>query len=68
MKLNPKTIKTIYHILTILSLVVCLAFFIYGIQTKLFYSEEALEAFLDPFGIWAPSSLSFFNLYRWSSL
>ncbi|PWU69797.1 TVP38/TMEM64 family protein [Gracilibacillus dipsosauri] len=61
MKLNPKTIKTIYHILTILSLVVCLAFFIYGIQTKLFYSEEALEAFLDPFGIWAPI---FFILFQ----
>lgn len=40
--------------LTILSLIGCIYFLVYGVQTNLFFSETALEAFLGQFGIWAP--------------
>ncbi|MGI6094114.1 MAG: TVP38/TMEM64 family protein [Lachnospiraceae bacterium] len=46
--------KAIMQICTIAGLLACLAFIIYGIQTKIFVSQEALESFLQPFGILAP--------------
>jgi uncharacterized membrane protein YdjX (TVP38/TMEM64 family) len=47
-------IRYFMNSLTILSLIGCIYFLVYGVQTNLFFSETALEAFLGQFGIWAP--------------
>ncbi|WP_404456587.1 TVP38/TMEM64 family protein [Oceanobacillus kapialis] len=39
--------------ITAIGLIGCILFLIYGIKSGIFYSKEALEEFLSPFGIWA---------------
>ncbi|MFC4402591.1 TVP38/TMEM64 family protein [Gracilibacillus xinjiangensis] len=51
---KQRLVKIITNTITTISLIGCILFFIYGIQSKLFYSEEALEEFLSQFGVWAP--------------
>ena len=41
-------------ILAVLITVAFIFFIVYGIYTKIFYSESALNAYLNKFGIWAP--------------
>lgn len=48
-----KFIKPSY-IITALGIGFCAAFTIYGMQKGLFTSQEAMEQFLKPFGIWGP--------------
>ncbi|WNS43469.1 TVP38/TMEM64 family protein [Paenibacillus sp. MMS20-IR301] len=42
------------NLLTVLGLLGCLIFIAYGLQTRIFYSESALQQFLARFGPWAP--------------
>lgn len=49
-----KFIKPSY-IITALGIGFCAAFTIYGMQKGLFTSQEAMEQFLKPFGIWGAS-------------
>ncbi|MDX8047586.1 TVP38/TMEM64 family protein [Gracilibacillus sp. S3-1-1] len=51
---KQKLLKRIWNICSVISLIVCILFLIYGIKSKLFYSQEVLEDFLSQFGIWAP--------------
>lgn len=41
-------------VLAVLITVAFIFFIVYGIYTKIFYSESALNAYLNKFGIWAP--------------
>jgi len=47
-------IRYLMNLLTFISLIGCIYFLYYGVQTNLFFSKTALKAFLDQFGIWAP--------------
>ena len=49
------------HILTILSLLACAAFIVYGIQTRIFFSQKELGLFLGRFGKFAPVVFVFFQ-------
>ncbi|KAB8130732.1 TVP38/TMEM64 family protein [Gracilibacillus oryzae] len=51
---NQRLFKFIWNTITTISLIGCILFFIYGIKSELFYSQEALEDFLKQFGVWAP--------------
>lgn len=46
--------RSTMNILTVLSLLGCLAFIAYGVQARIFYSETALQGFFARFGAWAP--------------
>lgn len=52
-KTPPKAFKWSY-LTTAAGIAFCAAFTIYGMKMNLFTSQEALEAFLTPFGIWGP--------------
>ncbi|MFC4388061.1 TVP38/TMEM64 family protein [Gracilibacillus marinus] len=62
--MNNQLFKIIWHTVTVLGIVATILFFIYGIQTELFYSEQALEDFLNQFGIWAPLFFVFFQFIQ----
>lgn len=51
---KKSTVKIVWQICTVLTLVGSVLFIIYGFKHDLFYSEHALEKFLGQFGIWAP--------------
>lgn len=51
---KQRQFKFLWNTITLTSLIGCILFLIYGVKTELFYSQEALENFLKPFGIWAP--------------
>lgn len=46
--------RSAMNMLTVLSLLACLVFIAYGLQTRIFYSESALQGFFFRFGAWAP--------------
>lgn len=46
--------KWIIHGLSLLGFVLAVIFFIYGIRTGIFKSQEAMAAFLEPFGLLTP--------------
>lgn len=54
MTFSKTEFKIISNIVTTISFIGCILFFIYGFKSGLFYSKEALEGFLSQFGIWAP--------------
>jgi hypothetical protein len=45
--MQKKNLHLIMNILTILSLLACAAFVVYGIKTRIFFSQPELTAFLD---------------------
>lgn len=51
---SRKRKRIIVNIITIAGMLACLGFIVYGIKTRIFYSEIALGAFLARFGLWAP--------------
>ncbi len=53
-KKKQRKFKFLWNTVTTISLIGCILFLIYGMKSGLFYSQEALENFLKPFGIWAP--------------
>lgn len=46
--------KRIIHLISFIAITLAVSFFIYGIRTGIFKSEEAMAAFLKPFGFWTP--------------
>lgn len=46
--------RSMMNSLTVLSLLGCMVFIAYGVHTKIFYSESALQGFFFRFGGWAP--------------
>ena len=59
--MQKKNLHLIMNILAILSLVACAAFIVYGIQTRIFFSQKELAAFLGRFGRFAPIVFVFFQ-------
>jgi uncharacterized membrane protein YdjX (TVP38/TMEM64 family) len=59
--MEKRHLRITMNVITAFSIIACLFFFIYGINTKLFYSEAALEDFLGQFGKWAPIIFIFFQ-------
>lgn len=60
MNVNPKWMKGA----TILGLLGAAAFMIYGWRAGIFSSQEAMEAFLQPFGFWAPAIFIFIQIVQ----
>ncbi|SER26245.1 Uncharacterized membrane protein YdjX, TVP38/TMEM64 family, SNARE-associated domain [Gracilibacillus ureilyticus] len=61
---KQRLIKVVWNTVTTISIIGCILFFIYGIQSELFYSEAALEAFLNQFGVWAPVFFVLFQIIQ----
>ncbi|WP_320129272.1 TVP38/TMEM64 family protein [uncultured Sphaerochaeta sp.] len=53
-KRENKDFSRYIHILSILGILVCAAFCIYGIHKGIFTSQKAMMAFLAPYGVWGP--------------
>ena len=51
---NRKMLIKPSYLITAVGIAFCVAFTVYGMQKGLFTSQEAMEQFLKPFGIWGP--------------
>ena len=62
----PKYInRTAINFCTVLGAAFCVLFVVYGLQHRLFTSQEALQTFVNGFGVLARRCLSSFRLCRW---
>ena len=52
--MKKQNMQKAIKIVTVAGIVIIVLFIIYGIQTKIFISQSALEIFLGRFGVWTP--------------
>lgn len=55
MAIRRKNLTTLaLNLATVLGVLCCILFIVWGIRHHIFSSKEAMEQFLEPFGIWGP--------------